>query len=58
MPKQWNQIINVAARFWILIPVLMKFVSSGDITLCDIVCGSWHVVTSHKTYIFNWQNGW
>jgi len=30
MPKQWNQIINVAARFGILTPVLMKFMSSGD----------------------------
>jgi hypothetical protein len=39
-PKQWIQIINVAARFGILTPVLVKFRSSGDITPCDVVSGS------------------
>jgi len=39
MPKQWIQIINVAARFGILTPVLTKFRSSGNITPRDVVSG-------------------
>jgi hypothetical protein len=40
MAKQWIQTINVAARFGIPTPVLLKFRSSGDITPCDVVSGN------------------